>query len=130
MEQRPEELLEEAIVRGYEELAKMAVGSAEYNTQVANLEKLGKMHAAIEQRTFDASQAAMNRGLETEKMEHEAAMKKSEERQNWIKTGADVVKYGALLVANSVWMKQIMKFEETGTIATKAFGFLHKPKFF
>lgn len=130
MEQKPEELLEEAIVRGYEELAKMAVGSTEYNTQVSNLEKLGKMHAVNEQRAFDASQAAMNRGLETEKMEHEAAMKKSEERQNWLKTGAEIVKCGALLAANSMWLKQIMKFEETGTIATKAFGFLHKPKFF
>lgn len=130
MDKTTEELLEEAIVRGYEELQNMAVGSAEYNTQVSNLEKLGKMHAASEQRAFEANQAALNRGLESEKMEQAAAMKKSEERQNWIRTGAEVVKYGALLAMNSVWMKQIMKFEETGTIATKAFGFLHKPKFF
>lgn len=130
MEKTTEELLEEAIVRGYDELAKMSVGSQEYNAQVNNLEKLGKMQAVNEQRAFEASQAAMNRGLESEKMEHAAAMKKSEERQNWVRTGAEVVKYGALLAMNSVWMKQIMKFEETGVIATKAFGFLHKPKFF
>ena len=51
-----------------------------------------------------------------------------ETKQTIFRSIGDIGKTVLTLLAYGVWLGQIMTFEQTGTIRSKAFGFIGKPK--
>lgn len=124
------ELLAEVVNQGLEKLKAMDPTSSEYSQLASTVVKLHEQHMAEVKVDVDANEKAHNRGMESEKLSHEEVLKKEETKQAWLKIGADVLKTVMLIAANGLWMRGIMKFETTGTISSKAFGFVSKPKIF
>lgn len=120
--------LEETIEKCFDELETSEAGSEKRSNQVEDIRKLYQLKLEEDKQTSDMMNKAADRGAESERLEQENALKKEEIRvlreKGWIEGGKVVL----VLLGNAVAMRKIMKFEETGTIATKAFQFLAKPK--
>lgn len=120
--------LEETIEKCFDELETSEAGSEKRSNQVEDIRKLYQLKLEEDKQTSDMMNKAADRGAESERLEQENALKKEEIRvlreKGWIEGGKVIL----VLLGNAVAMRKIMKFEETGTIATKAFQFLAKPK--
>lgn len=120
--------LEETIEKCFDELETSEAGSEKRSNQVEDIRKLYQLKLEEDKQTSDMMNKAADRGAESERLEQENALKKEEihvlREKGWIEGGKVVL----VLLGNAVAMRKIMKFEETGTIATKAFQFLAKPK--
>lgn len=124
--------LEETIEKCFDELETSEAGSEKRSNQVEDIRKLYQLKLEEDKQTSDMMNKAADRGAESERLEQENALKKEEIRvlreKGWIEGGKVILNSGLILLGNAVAMRKIMKFEETGTIATKAFQFLAKPK--
>lgn len=129
MDDQNRELLEEAIAKALENLDDEEVGSEEYSKRINDIRKLYELKIDEEKIDESRNSAAMQRAQDTEKMMHEAELKKEETKQTIFKISGDIVKVGLTLGAYGIWLLKILFFEENGTIRTKAFGFIGKPKF-
>lgn len=120
--------LEETIEKCFNELESSEAGSEKRSNQVEDIRKLYQLKLEEDKQTSDMMNKAADRGAESERLEQENALKKEEIRvlreKGWIEGGKVIL----VLLGNAVAMRKIMKFEETGTIATKAFQFLARPK--
>ncbi len=120
--------LEETIEKCFDELETSESGSEKRSNQIEDIRKLYQLKLEEDKQTSDMMNKAADRGAESERLEQENALKKEEVRvlreKGWIEGGKVIL----VLLGNAVAMRRIMKFEETGTIATKAFQFLTKPK--
>ena len=126
MEDENKKLLEEAIKKSLESLDDPKNES--YSKQVSDICKLYDLKIAEEKIAEEANSKAMQRGMDSEKLEYDAALKKQETKQTIFRSIGDIGKTLITLLAYGLWIGQIMSFEETGTIRTKAFGFIGKPK--
>lgn len=126
MEDENKKLLEEAIKKSLESLDDPKNES--YRKQVSDICKLYDLKIAEEKIAEEANSKAMQRGADSEKLEYDAALKKEETKQTIFRSIGDIGKTLITLLAYGLWIGQIMSFEETGTIRTKAFGFIGKPK--
>ena len=126
MEDENKKLLEEAIKKSLESLDDPKNES--YSKQVSDICKLYDLKIAEEKIAEEANSKAMQRGMDSEKLEYDAALKKEETKQTIFRSIGDIGKTLITLLAYGLWIGQIMSFEETGTIRTKAFGFIGKPK--
>ena len=126
MEDENKKLLEEAIKKSLESLDDPKNES--YSKQVSDICKLYDLKIAEEKIAEEANSKAMQRGADSEKLEYDAALKKEETKQTIFRSIGDIGKTLITLLAYGLWIGQIMSFEETGTIRTKAFGFIGKPK--
>ena len=126
MEDENKKLLEDAIKRSLESLDNPKDES--YSKQVSDICKLYDLKIAEEKIAEEANSKAMQRGMDSEKLEYDAALKKEETKQTIFRSIGDIGKTLITLLAYGLWIGQIMSFEETGTIRTKAFGFIGKPK--
>lgn len=126
MEDENKKLLEEAIKKSLESLDDPKNES--YSKQVSDICKLYDLKIAEEKIAEEANSKAMQRGTDSEKLEYDAALKKEETKQTIFRSIGDIGKTLITLLAYGLWIGQIMSFEETGTIRTKAFGFIGKPK--
>ena len=126
MEDENKKLLEDAIKRSLESLDDPKDES--YSKQVSDICKLYDLKIAEEKIAEEANSKAMQRGMDSEKLEYDAALKKEETKQTIFRSIGDIGKTLITLLAYGLWIGQIMSFEETGTIRTKAFGFIGKPK--
>lgn len=122
--------LDGQILRIEESMKDLEPTSEAYAKASMVLERLYKLKLEDEKVEDSYSERASQRGLENEKMDHEAMLKLEETRQTWIKAGSDIIKGIIGVLANGVWIKAIMNFERTGTISSKSFGFIGKPKIF
>ena len=126
MEDENKKLLEGAIKKSLESLGDPKNES--YSKQVSDICKLYDLKIAEEKIAEEANSKAMQRGADSEKLEYDAALKKEETKQTIFRSIGDIGKTLITLLAYGLWIGQIMSFEETGTIRTKAFGFIGKPK--
>ena len=124
------EILEEAISTAMSILEMEEVGSESYSKVLNEVTKLYDRKIELDKIESGESKAALERGMETEKMLHEHGIEAERTKQTIIKSGSDILKAIALAVANGIWLRQIMKFEETGSISTKAFQLFGKVKLF
>ncbi len=124
------DLLEEVVNSGLEKLSTLDPTSTEYAQLAATVVKLHEQQMAEVKVDVETDEKALARGAESEKQDHEQRLKKEETKQTWLKLGCEIGKTLLLIGANCLWMRSIMHFEETGTISTKAFGFIGKPKIF
>ena len=124
-----ENQLSNAIEKAFENLEKEQVGSDAYTKQVNDICKLYELQLSEEKLADARNSEAMQRGEDSEKLIHEATMKKEETKQVCIKAGADVGKTLMTLGAYALWVCQILFFEENGTIRSFASKFIGKPKF-
>ena len=99
-----------------------------YSKQVSDICKLYDLKIAEEKIAEDSNSKAMQRGADSEKLDYEAALKKEETKQTIFRSIGDIGKTALTLLAYGIWLGQIMTFEQTGTIRSKAFGFIGKPK--
>lgn len=126
MEDENKKLLEDAIKRSLESLDDPKDES--YSKQVSDICKLYDLKISEEKIAEDANSKAMQRGADSEKLDYEAALKKEETKQTIFRSIGDIGKTALTLLAYGIWLGQIMTFEQTGTIRSKAFGFIGKPK--
>lgn len=126
MEDENKKLLEEAIKKSLESLDDPKNES--YSKQVSDICKLYDLKIAEEKIAEEANSKAMQRGTDSEKLEYDAALKKEETKQTIFRSIGDIGKTLITLLAYGLWIGQIMSFEETGTIRSKAFSFIGKPK--
>ena len=126
MEDENKKLLEDAIKRSLESLDDPKDES--YSKQVSDICKLYDLKIAEEKIAEESNSKAMQRGADSEKLDYEASLKKEETKQTIFRSIGDIGKTVLTLLAYGIWLGQIMTFEQTGTIRSKAFGFIGKPK--
>lgn len=129
MDDQNRKLLEEAITKALGNLDKEEIGSEEYSKRINDIRKLYELKIDEEKIDESRNSAAMQRGQDSEKMIHDEKLKKEETKQTIFKVGGDIAKVGLTLGAYGIWLIKILFFEENGTIRSKAFGFIGKPKF-
>lgn len=128
MDDQNKKLLEEAIAKALENLDKEKIGSEEYSKQIADIRKLYELKIDEEKIDESRNSAAMQRGQESEKMTHEAELKKEETKQTIFKIGGDIGKTALTLAAYGIWFLNLLRFEENGTIHSKGWSFIGKPR--
>lgn len=126
MEDENKTLLEDVIKKSLENLDEP--GSETYSKQVNDICKLYELKISEEKIAEESNSKAMQRGADSEKLDHEASLKREETKQTIFRSIADIGKTVLTLVAYGLWMGQIMEFETNGTIRSKAFSFIGKPK--
>lgn len=122
------ELLEEVITASLEKLKKEG-DSESYSKRVSDVCKLYELKISEERIDEERNSKALQRGEDSEKLIHEAELKKEETRQAFFRVGGDVIKALIQVAATTSWIHAIMNFEQTGVIRSKAFTFIPKPKF-
>jgi hypothetical protein len=130
MDEEIRQMLEEAIKDSFKDLKELEAGSEQHLKQVGSIEKLYELKIKEDEIAEDSNSKAMQRGIESEKYEAECLLRSDEAKQSMYKMIFDIGKTALLLIANGAWIRGIMNFETTGVIATKAFGFIPKPKIF
>lgn len=128
MDDQNKKLLEEAIAKALENLDKEEIGSEEYSKRIADIRKLYELKIDEEKIDESRNSAAMQRGQDTEKMMHEEKLKKEETKQTIFKIGGDIGKTILTIGAYGIWFLNLLKFEENGTIHSKGWSFIGKPK--
>lgn len=130
MEDNTKELLIEAIEKGFADLKKLDAGTEAYNTQVNCVTKLCETKFKDDKLDDDRRDAELRRGFESEKLEAERETKQleisSNAKQVLLMTGKELGIAALMLSGNAIDMTRIMRFEQNGTIGTKAFGLLPK----
>ena len=128
MEDKLRTKLEETIVSCFDELDSSESGTEKRSKQIEDLQKLYRLKLEEDKQASESLNKAADRGAESERLEQENALKKEEmhvlREKGWIELG----KVAAGLLGNGIFIRRIMKFEETGTIASKAFQFIARPK--
>ena len=126
MDNENRDMLEKAITEGLERLK--TADSEEYSKRVNDISKLYELKIAEDKIEEDRNSKAMQRGQDSEKLDHEIALKKEETKQSILRVVGSIVEKGVTLLAYGLWIGQIMTFEQTGVIRSKAFSFIGKPK--
>lgn len=130
MEDEVKTMLEEAIRDGFNGLKKTEAGSEQHSKQTEDICKLYGMKLKEDELSDENTAKAMQRGADSEKLERECELKRVEFGLTQQRALLDIGKAIILIAANGCWMRGIMKFEETGSITTKAFGLVPKLKLF
>lgn len=130
MNEETNELLTEVVNQGLRKLKELDPVSPEYGNLANTVVKLHEQHMAEVKVETEVDEHALTRGAESEKQLRDEEKMREETRQTWLKVGADIGKTVLLIAANGLWMHSIMRFEQTGNISSKAFGFIGKPKIF
>lgn len=145
------EILEDIIVQGLAKLSELDPGSDEYIKLSQSIRELYKLRNENERFHFETGQKvdefifskkkheeemkAKNRELTIEEKKIAQEAKKSKDDNEAKKVVAKVSLISAIiggcstlasLAANGHWIQKILKFEETGSITTKAFQFIGK----
>lgn len=122
------ELLEEVIATGLQKLKEEA-DTESYSKRVNDVCKLYELKISEERIDEERNSKALQRGEDSEKLIHEAELKKEETRQTIFRIGGDIAKTALSLLATTSWIYGIMNFEQTGVLRSKALMFISKPKF-
>ena len=113
-----EEMLDEAIVKGFNDLGEIEAGTDEQSKAVENLAKLYKLRIEEESKVRDY-QAKMDQNESEDCYRREQL--KDEKKKSLIQFILDAIKVIVPLGAYGIWFAKGLKFEETGSFSSTTF---------
>ena len=122
MDRDVNELLEEEIVKGFEQLNDLEVGTKEHKEMADYINQLCKTRNEANKISYEYYDKDERRTMDKELRDKDIELKniqiKNDELRIWIELGTGAAGLLAWIFMNM----KVMKFEETGTIRSKAFG--------
>jgi hypothetical protein len=125
MEEKVNEMLEEAIIEELFGLSNLQTGSKEKTDAVEDLVKLYKLRIEEIKTELEFNEKIERRLMECEQYERDEQLKKrqaSEQmRDRYFKLGVDAAGIMLPLIFYAAWMRKGFEFEETGTFTSTTF---------
>ena len=112
--------IEDAMLNNLKDIANYSHGSKERQSAMNELSTLGRIR--VEEFKAEAEQLNTEQKLEMEKqkMEVEAEQREEEKKRFWITSGLGAAGLALNLGTAAVYMRRILKIEETGVVTSKA----------